>query len=161
LSCHPTHPESGPAPNVSDEEREKNWADFKKADSVDPRAIRRQHKWKVGHEPDYMEPDSGWVYQKIEFTGEESEPDQLHLLHGGPPSGLPCERCNTETNVVGETTMWEIYTQPGVEIANMDTIDEARRQELREMRVVILACPECKLKIQFLEEFIPKGLGHG
>jgi hypothetical protein len=146
---------------VSEEDIARNWEEFRKGDRVDPRSIRRHHKWKVGEEPEYADPASGWVYQQIEFEGEQPDPDQRDLLHGGPPSGLPCERCETETNVCGESTMWDIYNQSGVSVVNLDDIDESRREELEEMRVVILVCPECKLKSQWLEEFLPKRLGHG
>jgi homoserine kinase len=64
------------------------------------------------------------------------------------------------TVVGGETTMWEIYQQESVSVVNIDDITESRRQELKETVVVILVCPECKLKTQWLEEFLPRKLGH-
>lgn len=57
--------------------------------------------------------------------------------------------------------MWEIYTQPGVEVVNLADISESRKKELEEMQVVILVCPQCKLKTQWQEEFLPKKMGHG
>jgi hypothetical protein len=159
MSCHPTHFEAPPLPNVPEEQVEKNWEEFRKEDRVDPRAIRRQHRFKPGHEPDYLEPESGWKYVRLEQESD-AEPDQLDLLTGGPESGLPCERCGTMTVVGGETTMWEIYQQENVSVVNIDDITESRRQELQETIVVILVCPECKLKTQWLEEFLPRKLGH-
>jgi hypothetical protein len=108
---------------------------------------------------DYLEPSSGWRYVKIELESNP-EPDQRDQLHGGPDSGLPCERCDTMTRVCGETTMWEIYNQPNVSVVNLDEITEGRRQELQEMQVVILVCPQCKMKSQWLEEFLPKKVHH-
>ncbi|KKN83877.1 hypothetical protein LCGC14_0295300 [marine sediment metagenome] len=160
MSCHPTHFESGPLPGKTEEEIEKNWRDFKREDRVDSRAIRRQHRFKPGHEPDFAEPDSGWRYVRIELE-YDAEPDQRDQLHGGPPSGLPCEQCGTMTTICGEKTMWEVYTQPGVEVVNLESMTEARKKELQEMKVVILCCPQCKAKSQWLEEFLPRGLGHG
>jgi hypothetical protein len=153
-SCHPTHWESGPLPGKTDEEITRNWEQFRKEDEVNPRAIRRQHRWKAGHEPDYLEPESGWKYVQIELESN-ADPDQRDELHGGPESGLPCSRCNTMTNVCGETTMWDIYNQENVSVVNLDDMTDSRRSELREMSVVILCCPECKLKSQWLEEFLP------
>ena len=101
-SCHPVHFEGKPAPGVSDEQRERNWATFFKENAVDPRAIKRHHKWKPGHEPDHEHPDSGWRTLNIKWEGEKAPPDQRHLLKGGPESGIPCEQCNEMTRIVGE-----------------------------------------------------------
>lgn len=162
MSCHPAHV-TGPPDRVhnTEEEIEKNWAEFRKADEVDSRAIRRQHKFKPGHGPHDDNPHDPWTTLNIKFEGEHADPDQRDQLSGGPPSGLPCEQCGTMTTVCGEKTMWEVYSQPGVEVVNLESMTAARKKELQEMKVVILCCPQCKAKSQWLEEFLPKGLGHG
>ncbi len=157
MTCHPTHFESGPLPSVSEEQVAKNWEEFRKEDRVDPRSIRRQHKFKPGHEPDYAEPDSGWKYVDVQFDGEEADPDQRDMLRGGPAIEMDCERCGHELHVVGSMSTWDVMNQPGVSLANRDSISDSRKKELQEEKVVILACPTCKLKWQWLEELLPKG----
>ncbi len=97
---------------------------------------------------------------QIQFDGEPQYPDQREELTGGPESGVPCDRCNSVTTVCGSRSMWDIYNQPGVEVVNLADISESRQKELKDMRVVILVCPQCKLKTQWLEEFLPKRMGH-
>lgn len=157
MSCHPSHV-IGPADRVhnTDEEIEKNWAEFKKADKVDPRAIRRQHKFKPGHGPHDDNPDDPWITQIIKFEGEEADPDQRDLLHGGPPVKIDCEQCGDQLHAVGEMSTWQIMTQSGVSLANLDRITEARKKELQAEIVVILACPTCKQKFQWLKDFLPQ-----
>lgn len=155
MSCHPTHVEGPPAPNVSEEERERSWEEFRKDDRVDPRAIRRQHRFKPGHEPDYADPASGWKYLEVKFEGEPADPDQRDQLHGGPPSGLNCERCGEETRVVGSMSVWEQYQQTGVEVVNLPNISEQRKKELQQQRIVVLKCPHCLKTYQWDEELLP------
>ena len=144
------------------EDIERNWAEWKKADRVDPRAIRRQHRFKPGHEPDFAEPDSGWIYLNLKIESPPSDPDQLEMLSGGPESGLPCERCGEMTRVVGRMSRWDIMNQddlagnPLVRPVNLEDIAPARRRELQKEFVVILACPNCRKKYQWDEELLPK-----
>ena len=154
-SCHPSHFESGPLPSVPEEEVEHNWKEFHKEDRIDPRAIKRQHKFKPGHEPDFLEPSSGWKYVKIEQESD-AEPDQRDMLGGGPPSGLDCERCGEETRVVGSMSVWEQYQQKEVDVVNIKDISEERKKELQEQRLTILKCPSCFHTYQWFEEFLPK-----
>lgn len=145
------------------EEQERTSAQLRRSLLIDPRKIRRQHRWKLGHDPadqdEYDDPNVSY----IQFGGREAPPtppDQRDLLHGGPESGYPCGRCSTMTRVCGRMTVWEMYTQPGVELVNIDTISEQRRQELQKEWMVILVCPDCQEKTQWLEEFLPVVLGH-
>lgn len=142
---------------MSEEQIAKNWEEFRKADRVDPRAIRRQHKFKPGHEPDFDEPESGWKYVDVQFEGEQADPDQRDLLHGGPPVEMDCERCGTQLHLVGEKTQWEIMTQALVGIANLDDITEERKKVLQEEIIVILACPNCLMKYQWMKDLLPRG----
>lgn len=167
-SCHPTHWEGAPdTVHNTPEDIERNWADFKKQDRIDPRAIRRQHRFKPGHEPDYAHPDSGWVYLNLKFEGEPGEPDQRDLLHGGPPAGMNCERCGEELHVVGRMSKWDIMNQddaagnPLVRPINLEEITTARKRELQKEFVAILACPNCRKKYQWDEALLPKRVQRG
>ncbi len=143
---------------MSDEQIERNWADYnrEKKKGIDPRAIDKHFKFKPGHEPDYLEPESGWKYLDVEFTGEQADPDQRDMLHGGPAVNMDCERCGTQLHAVGEMSTWDVMNQSGVSIANMEDIDDSRKKELQEEIVVILACPECKAKYQWLKALLPR-----
>lgn len=160
MSCHPLHFDGPPLPGKTDEEVTRAWEEFKKEDQVDRRAIRRQHRFKPGHEPDFYEPESGVVYTNYRHE-EEKEPDQRDMLSGGPPSGFPCERCGTETVVAGSMSVWDQYQQSEVSVVNLSSITEARKRELQEERVLVLKCPSCFKTYQWAEEFLPKRLGHG
>lgn len=166
-SCHPTHIlEPADTVHNTPEQIERNWQEFFKQDRVDPRAIRRQHRWKFGHEPDYDHPDSGWVYLNLKVESPPSDPDQRGLLTGGPESGLPCERCGEMTRVAGRMSVWDMMHQvdaasnPLVHLVNEEDITETRRHELQQEFIVILACPNCRLKWQWREEFLPKVTAH-
>jgi len=159
-TCHPSHFEAGPdRVHNTEEDIERNWREFREAHRIDPRAIDKHFKFKPGHEPDFAEPESGEVYVKIEgHEGEESEPDQLHLLSGGEESGIPCEKCGTITRIAGEMSVWDIYHQPGVEVANLAEMTEARKRELQEQIIVVLACPQCHQKYQWFADALPARL---
>lgn len=157
MTCHPTHFEGPPDTLHNTEETiERNWAEFKRAHEINPRAIDKHFKFKAGHEPDFAEPGSGEVYIKIEgHEGAETEPDQRHLLGGGEESGVPCGQCGVVTRIAGEMSVWDIYHQPGVEVANMANMTEARREELKKQIIVVLVCPQCHAKYQWDAEFLP------
>ena len=142
---------------MSDEQIERNWADYNrnKKKGIDPRAIDKHFKFKEGHEPNYLEPSSGWKYVDVEFTGEEPDPDQRDLLHGGPEVEMDCERCDTKLHAIGELSTWEVIHQDGVSLANADDIDETRRKELETEKIVLLACPNCHKKYQWLKDLLP------
>lgn len=161
-SCHPCHLE-GPADTVHNtpEQIERNWEEFKKADQVDTRAIRRQHRFKPGHGPHDDNPHEPWATLNLKFDPPH-EPDQRHLLSGGPESGVPCPRCDTMTRIAGEMSRWEIMNQfdpeQGIDVrpANVARISEARKKDLQKEMIVVLACPQCYLKLQFDAELLPK-----
>lgn len=157
MSCHPTHFEGPRLPGKTDEEVDRAWAEHKKADRIDPRGQKNKARWKAGHEPNYLEPDSGWMYVKPEPMGEPLDPDQRDLLTGGPEVDMACERCGYKLRLVGEMTQWDIMTQENVALANEEYISEARKRVLQEEIIVILACPECKKKYQWLKELLPHG----
>ena len=142
---------------MSEEQIAKNWEGYNKSKGIDPRAIDKHFKFKPGHEVDYDEPSSGWKYVDVQFEGEAADPDQRDLLKDSTPVAMDCERCGTQLNAVGRMSSWDVINQPEVSIVNRDSIDEARKKELQEEKVVILACPNCRKKYQWLEEFLPKG----
>lgn len=160
MACHPTHIDGPALPSVSPEEIERNWKTYKKEDEVDKRAIDRHHKFALGHEPDYDDPESGIVYQKIRWEGDPKEPDQRDMLSGGPESEVPCERCGEMTCIAGEMSRWEVMNQSGegidVRPVNIDDISESRRKELQNEFIVILACPKCKKKYQWDKDLLPR-----
>ncbi|KKN84431.1 hypothetical protein LCGC14_0288930 [marine sediment metagenome] len=159
-SCHPSHFEAPAPADMSEEEIERNWADYnrQKKSGIDPRAIDKHFKFKEGHEPGYLEEESGWKYLNIEFEGEEADPDQRDLLKDSTPVAMDCERCGTQLRAVGSMSSWDVMNQPRVSLVNRDDIDKTRQKELEEEKVVILACPNCRQKYQWLEEFLPKEL---
>ena len=129
-----------------------------KPPQIDPRAVRRIHKWKFGHDPadpDTHE-DSGWVYATIE-PSTPSEPNQRYLLSGGEDSGFPCTNCQTMTKIAGEKTLKWMLEQKGVDLANPDDVDWKRAEETV---ILILACPKCEQLFQFFREFVPKVMRH-
>lgn len=157
MSCHPTHLLEPPdLVHNTWEDIERNWEEFRKTDQVDPRATRRQHRWKPAHEPDYPEPDSGWITLNLKLESPPGDPDQRGLLHGGPESGMPCDRCDEMTRVVGRMSVWDVMHQDRVGLAGEEDITESRKRELQKEFVVVLACPNCRKKFQFREELLPK-----
>jgi len=66
------------------------------------------------------------------------------------------------TRIVGEMDRWSYMNQhdpaQGIDVrpVNIDQISEERKKELREQKIVILACPTCKKKYQWLREALPK-----
>ncbi len=168
MTCHPSHTliEQEQAREKKakkrEEYREKALKQEKHDLTPNPRAIKRQHKWVLGHDPadqdDYHDPNV--EYLDIEYY-EPSDPDQRDRLYGGPESGIPCHRCNTMTRICGETNQWEVMNQPGVQIVNRESISEARQKELLEEIIVILVCPQCYAKFQWLAELLPGKAIHG
>ncbi len=155
-SCHPSHFEAPPPPGMSEEQIAKNWEGYNKGKKIDPRAIDNHFKFKPGHEPGFDEPESGWKYVDVEFTGEPTDPDQRDMLKGGPPVNMDCERCGDQLHLVGEMSTWDVMHQDGVSLANEENIDPSRRKELEDEKIVILACPSCKAKYQWLAEMLPR-----
>lgn len=130
----------------------------KKELMIDPRRIKRQHRWKLGHDPadqdDYDDPNV--VYLNVEQHEEDNDPDQRHLLSGGPESGLACERCGTMTHVVGEMSRWDIYNQPKVSLVNRDSLTEKRIEELKQEMICILKCSNCSKTYQWDCSLLPR-----
>ncbi len=167
-SCHPSHSliqaqERKEAKEKKQQDAQEQALKQQQRDlSIDPRKIRRQHKWALGHDPidsdDYHNPNI--EYLDIDYY-EPTDPDQRDRLHGGPESGVPCQRCGTMTRICGETNQWEIMNQEGVQIVNPESITDSRKKELQEEIVVILVCPQCKLKTQWLANLLPNRMRHG
>ncbi|KKK93208.1 hypothetical protein LCGC14_2695170 [marine sediment metagenome] len=163
MSCHPSHEDRSKKVEEKakrlQEEQERTLKQQKRDLSIDPRKIRRQHRWSLGHDPadqdEYDDPNL--VYIKLD--GREApptEPDQRDMLSGGPPSGMDCEKCGTETRVVGSMSVWEQYQQREVSVVNLEDISEARKKELQEQRIVVLKCPQCLHTYQWFQELLPK-----
>ena len=114
---------------------------------VDPRAIRRQHRWKPGHEPDYPEPDSGFVTLELDYTeSTPTPPDQKTGLGGGPESGMPCWKCGFDSmRIVAKKPPSHILNDSDYNV-NPDkvTIEDSDA-------VVLLACPRCSATMQCRE----------
>lgn len=160
-SCHPTHFEGPRLPGKSDQEVEEAWKEFKKMDEIDPRAIKRQHRFTIGQHPqdEDADPNSGVTYFKIEGTkAGPTEPDQRGELAGGPTSGMPCQRCGEMTVVAGRKSLKDIYDQPEVDLVNRDQMTKEDWKRIEETVILVLACPNCKAKYQWREEFLPKKL---
>jgi hypothetical protein len=119
----------------------------KKADQIDPRAIRRTFKWRYGHDPndDDARPDSGWVYINWEISeGPPTQPRQAQQLPGGPEA-FPCDRCGAMTRIVARKQPTEI-------IENSDVIrlgEKVDPQKVNSDVVYLVACPGCNQKTQF------------
>ena len=159
-SCHPSHDLTNPTDQELQVQEERERTEKKQLE-VDPRKIQRQHRWKLGHDPvdseDHDDPDV--AYLKIEYTGEETEPDQLEELQGGPDSAMPCQialDCDRMMKIVGRKSMWDVYMHPKVSVVNLDTMTEARKAELMETYLLILVCPDhTSQKIQMREDVVP------
>lgn len=136
MTCHPSH---------------------QKQAAPDPRAIKRQHRWKFGHDPhdDDATPESDWVYAHLEQETQHI-PDQRHLLKGGPESGMPCPKCQEIMRVAGSMTAKEILEQDEVEVVNKDLMNEADWERLSKDVICVLVCPKCQHKMQMREEFLPR-----
>lgn len=133
----------------------------KKDLTIDPRKIKRQHRWKLGHDPSTQDEDDdpNVAFLEIEvIEGGPTEPDQREELTGGPPSGMPCQRCGEMTVVAGRKSLKEIYDQPEVDLVNRDQMTKEDWKRIEETVIVVLACPNCKHKYQWREEFLPKKL---
>lgn len=163
-NCHPSHTASEREKKLEArakryrEEQERTFDQQKRDLARDPRKIQVQHRWKLGHNPadqdDYDDPNVTYV----KFDGREApptEPDQLNLLHGGPPVAMNCERCGDQLHAVGEMSSWGQMTQDGVVLVNKDKITAARKRELQEEIIVILACPGCRSKFQWMKKYLP------
>ncbi len=166
MTCHPSHTaeELADAKKLNTELKEAQADERIRQDraalSIDPRKIQRHHRWKLGHDPsdqdDHRNPDI--AYLKIEYGAEESDPDQLDELARIGESGVPCLRdiCDEFMAIVGRKSQWDIYNHERTTVVNLDTMSEARKQELKEQMIVILACPQHpSVKTQWVEEFLP------
>ena len=152
MSCHPDH-------TYKQEDLDQMREDQDKKDTrINPRAIRPQHRWKLGHSPvdqdDHADPNV--AYLNIEYTGPETRPDQREQLSGGPETEVPCHVCGELTRLCGSISQWDSYQDPKVDVVNLADISEERKKELQETILVILCCPKCKTKQQWLEDALPK-----
>ena len=152
MSCHPDH-----TTTQEDIDEERLRLD-RKADAIDPRKIKRQHRWRLGHDPSDQEDhaDPNVAYLNIEYTGPETRPDQREQLSGGPETEVPCHVCGELTRLCGSISQWDSYQDPKVDVVNLADISEDRKQELKDTKLVILCCPKCKTKQQWLEDALPR-----
>jgi len=108
------------------------------------RGVDFHYRWRPGHEPDYAEPDSGWVYIKWDYSEHgPTPPDQAKGLGGGPEA-FPCDRC-------GETMRIVARKQPSEIIEGSDVIrlkEDYDRAAVNRDDVFLVACPGCGQKIQ-------------
>ena len=164
MTCHPTHTQviqkTKEQKAFEDDQAQERIDQDRKALRIDPRKIKRQHRWKLGHDPidqdDHRNPDI--AYLKLVPGDDPGDPDQRDELHGGPESGMVCPlpACDHKMNIVGEKTLMEIYTQPGVSVVNLDSMSPERKAEVEKTIVVVLACPmHPTQKMQLFEEALP------
>ena len=75
----------------------------------DPRQIYRNFFWRHGHDPNDFETteESPNLYVTLQPT-EAPVIDQRSLLHGGPETPFPCEKCGTNLRAAAERTVEEI-----------------------------------------------------
>lgn len=154
MSCHPSHQDPEDLARQQQQELDRR----RKEQQYDPRKIHRQHRWKLGHDPAGQDDDDDPNVVYLQMNGREApptEPDQLDMLSGGEPSGVPCEQCGTDTRIAGEMSVWDIYHQPGVEVANLKDITDARRRELQKQIIVVLKCPQCYRTYQWDASLLP------
>ena len=150
MSCIPSH--------LSREDEIAQRLQREKRDlAIDPRKIRRQHRWKLGHDP--ADPDTDGADPNVRYITidyyDPLIPDQRGKLTGGPVSGMPCAKCGGMTNIVGHMTKADILRQPEVGIANLDDITKERWKELEADEILVLGCPKCQALIQMEEMFVP------
>jgi len=129
-----------------------------KSPQIDPRAVRRIHKWKFGHDPQDPDTheDSGWIYATID-PATPTEPNQRYLLSGGPKSGFPCIDCQTMTIIAGEQTLKWMLEQRGVDLVNPEDVNW---EQAEKTVILILVCPKCERLFQFFKEFTPRLMRH-
>ncbi|KKL71308.1 hypothetical protein LCGC14_2096190 [marine sediment metagenome] len=151
ISCHPDHT------TTQEDLDEERLQQDRKADAIDPRKIQRNWRWRLGHDPSDQDDhhDPNVAYLNIEHVGPETRPDQRDRLSGGPESGVPCHICGEGTRVCGSISQWDSYQDPKVDIVNLSEISEERKKELQETILVILCCPKCNNKQQWLEDALP------
>ena len=131
----------------------------KKPKQVDPRAIRRQHKWRFGHDPrdDDATPESGWKYIRWDpYT--ETPPNQIKEVVGGPEA-FECDRCHAMMRIVAKKKPTEI-------IENSDVIRLGEQVDVAKVNtddVYLVACPQCDRRTQmpgrFLRELVYRKTG--
>lgn len=121
------------------------------------REVQRQHKWKHGHDPqdDDATPESGWEY--ITLKPPESSAQVEEQPSGGPDTGIPCQRCATNTyRAVASCTIREA-------LAARKPVGEGQndfgglRQEYLDQRVVRLKCP-CGHEMSMREDILRRSI---
>ena len=156
MSCHPSHD-----PEALARQQQEELDRRKQEQRYDPRKIHRQHRWKLGHDPAGQDDDDDPNVVYLQMDGREApptEPDQRHMLSGGQESGVPCEQCGTNTRITGEMSVWDIYHQPEVTVANLEDITDDRRRQLQEQIIVVLKCPNCFQTYQWDAALLPSRL---
>lgn len=88
-------------------------------------------RWPLGEEPypdvEGTHKDSPWVNVKLDVTENPPEdPNQRHLLRGGPELRMPCALCGEPLHIGAERTAREVLIdggfvfKPGQKVANLD-----------------------------------------
>lgn len=75
-------------------------------------------RWPVGEEPypdvEGTSPDDQWVNVKLEVTEHpDPDPNQRHLLRGGPELRMPCAHCGQPLHIGAERTAKEVLIDGG------------------------------------------------
>ena len=108
------------------------------------RQVHFQHKWRFGHDPSDPDatPESGWTYIHWDVTEHPpTPPNDMKAVTGGPPSGIPCDRCREELRIVAKKTPKQILERE---------FDVSRLNEkVHEDEIFLLACPKCDRRVQF------------
>ena len=108
------------------------------------RGVDKKFKWALGHEPDYKEPDSGWVYIQWDYTeAPESDPNQAKGLGGGPEA-FPCDRCQTIMRIVARKKPSEIIK--GSDVIRLTADADLSAVDTDE--IFLVCCPKCDQRVQ-------------
>lgn len=160
MTCFPEHFDSD-KPILPPDVSEQVWKEYKRRIAVDPRAIRRQHRFPFNQHPqdDDATPESGWIYYKIEpYT--PTIPDDRKQFRGGPESGLPCfcvhhPHCNEMTRIVEDMSAWELVQRFHGPVDVINRLDASAIERYKKMRIAILVCPKCECTAQARLDLLP------
>lgn len=61
-------------------------------------------------------PDDPWVNVKLDVVENPTpDPNQRHMLHGGPKLRLPCQKCGGEQHLAAEKDAVEVLREAGID----------------------------------------------
>lgn len=108
------------------------------------RGVDKKFRWRAGHEPDYAEPSSGWLYIKWDITEHgPTPPNQIREVVGGPEA-FPCDRCGTIMRIVARKKPTEI-----IEASDVIRLEEkADTAKVNRDDVYLVCCPQCDRRTQ-------------